>query len=56
MATRPSQAAFEDLALGLSHWGLALEKVPRLQALKGLGLGGIGLNRAVPRVRRLAVR
>lgn len=50
---RPNQAALEDLALGLSHWAVALEKVPRLQALKGSGLGGIGLNRADPQVRRL---
>lgn len=56
MATKPNQVAFEDLALDPSHWGLALEKVPRLQALKGLGLDGIGLNRAVPQVRRLSVR
>lgn len=51
-----NQAVFEDLAQDLSHWGVALEKVPRLQALKGSGLGRMGLNRAVPQVRRLSVR
>lgn len=55
-ADGPIKLLLKILHWALSHWGLVSEKVPRLQALKGLVLGGIGLSRAVPQVRRLSVR